>query len=152
MRPILILLLFTFGCERTETSQDVRERYLARHTDTFTFKDRARTIEAVRGALAEQGFELVATESPNRFASSIRSESYDTTGEYSIHLVELLDHSLLLQMMKISRGKDGHVINTYRNDELEWIVAQRAEPDRALALMRKANDRADKVPPITRKQ
>lgn len=152
MRLVLVLLIFTFACDHTETSQDVRERYLDRHVETFTFKDRARLLEALRGATTEYGFELVATDSPTHFVTKPKPDSHDSTDELSINVIELLDRSMLLQIMHISRAKDGHVIYTYRHDELEWLVAQRAEPDRALTLVRKANDRADKVPPKTRKQ
>jgi hypothetical protein len=142
------------GCtnDPTESSEDVRARYVDRHADTFPLTDRAKAMDALKDVLAEEGYELVATTSENKWKTSLKHR-YKSTEELSITLIVLVDASLILQIFEITRNeKTTEVESRKQRLDLEWVVVQRAEPDRALALKRKANDRADKVPPITRKK
>ncbi len=149
---LALLLVFAAACtyDSTESSKDVHDRYLDRHTDTFVITDRTRAVDALQGVLAEEGYELVPTEQPTTFRTDQKMDR-SSTEELSIHLLSLLDKGVLVQIMEVRRDETGKVTGKSRRDDLEWLVAQRAEPDRALELMRKANDRADKVPAITRK-
>jgi hypothetical protein len=150
MRLALILMLAT-ACynDPTENSEMVRDRYVERHHDTFTLRDKARTREALEAVLAEEGYELVPTERDNRFTTNNKPR-YKGTSELAIHLLEIMDGTMLVQIFEIQRDERNEVIEKKQRADLEWLVAQRAEPDRALALMKKANERADKVPPVTR--
>lgn len=127
----------------------VRERYVDRHHDTFTLRDRARVHDALETVLAEEGYELVPTEKPTRFTTSNKL-GYKRSSDLSIHLLEIMDGTVLVQIFEVSRDEQNQVTEKKQRTDLEWLVAQRAEPDRALALMKKANERADKVPPVTR--
>jgi hypothetical protein len=149
----LLPILFAAGCynDPTENSEIVHDRYVDRHADTFTLRDKQRMREALESVLFEEGYELVPTEKPTRFGTNNRPHGKETT-ELAIHLLDLVDGSVLVQIMEIERDERGDVTHKKQRTDLEWLVAQRAEPDRALALMKKANERADKVPPITRKK
>lgn len=148
---IATCLLLAAGCvnDPTENSEVVRERYVERHADTFTLRDREKTIESLRSVLAEEGYELVPTEKPSYFKSDV-NQHHKT--ELSIHMLGIMDGTNLVQIMELRRDEQGEITDKKHRTDLEWLVAQRAEPDRALALMKKANERADKVPPITRKK
>ena len=153
MRLSVALMLLLTACtnDPTENSEVVHDRYLDRHEDTFLIDDRNRAVDALQGVLAEEGYELVPTERSDVFRTDKKTEGKSTT-ELSIHMLTMLDKTMLTQVMEITRDETGKVTHKLRRDDLEWLVAQRAEPDRALALMRKANERADKVPVITRKK
>jgi len=148
-----VLLIALAGCynDPTESSEVVHDRFMDRHEDTFLIDDRARAIDALQGVLAEEGYELVPTERPDWYRTDNKMEQKSTT-ECSIHVLTMLDKTMLVQIMEITRDESGKVTHKARREDLEWLAAQRAEPDRALALMRKANERADKVPVITRKK
>jgi hypothetical protein len=128
----------------------VHDRYVDRHTDTFTLRDRTKVIDALRSVLEEEGFELAPTERADRYTSSIKPR-YKESEQLSIHILGIMDGTVLVQIMEVTRDEKGEVTEKQHRTDLEWLVAQRAEPDRALDVMRKANARADKVPPITRK-
>jgi hypothetical protein len=153
MRLTVMLLLAT-ACynDPTENSEVVRERYVERHADTFTLRDKARVRDALETVLFEEGYELVPTEKPHYFQTNNQPDGKHATTELTIHLLEILDGNVLVQIMEIRRDERGDVTEKKQRTDLEWLVAQRADPDRALALMKKANERADKVPPITRKK
>jgi hypothetical protein len=150
---IALLLLLAAGCvnDPTENSEMVRERYVERHADTFTLRDPAKIMESIKSVLAEEGYELVATEKPNHFKTDAKAR-YKSKTELSIHLLGIMDGTRLVQIMEVTRDETGEVSEKKHRTDLEWLVAQRTEPDRALAVMKKANERADKVPPITRKK
>jgi hypothetical protein len=153
MRLALPLLLAT-ACynDPTENSEVVRERYVERHADTFTLRDKARVREALETVVFEEGYELVPTEKPRYFQTTSKPEGKHASSELTIHLLEVMDGSVLVQIMELRRDERGDISEKKQRTDLEWLVAQRAEPDRALAVMKKANERADKVPPITRKK
>ncbi|MDQ3339827.1 MAG: hypothetical protein M4D80_32100 [Myxococcota bacterium] len=151
---LTVLLLFATACynDPTENSAVVRERYVERHADTFTLRDKARVHDALETVLFEEGYELVPTEKPRYFQTNSKPEGKHATTELTIHLLEIMDGTVLVQIMELWRDERGDITEKKQRTDLEWLVAQRAEPDRALALMKKANERADKVPPITRKK
>jgi hypothetical protein len=152
---LTVLLLLATACynDPTENSEMVRERYVERHADTFTLRDKTRVREALESVLFEEGYELVPTEKPRYFNTNNKQQwGSKTSSELTIHLLEIMDGSVLVQIYEIERDERGDVTKKQHRTDLEWLVAQRAEPDRALAMMKKANERADKVPPITRKK
>lgn len=149
---VVVLCVLAVACEHDprESSEVVRERYVDRHADTFTLRDRTKVVEALKGVLEEEGYELAPTDRADHFKSSIKP-AYKANEQLSIHLLGIMDGTVLVQIMEVTRDDKGEVTSKKQRTDLEWLVAQRAEPDRALALMKKANERADKVPPITRK-
>ena len=151
MRIALLLLLAT-ACynDGTENSEVVHDRYIDRHHDTFTLRDKARVLDALESVLAEEGYELVPGAKPTRFTTSNKPAYKGATRDLSIHLLQIMDGTMLVQIFEVTRDERNEVNEKKQRTDLEWLVAQRAEPDRALALMKKANERADKVPPVTR--
>ena len=152
---LTVLLLFATACynDPTENSAMVRERYVERHADTFTLRDQARVRDALETVLFEEGYELVPTAKPTYFQTNNKHHwGSKESSELTIHLLQIVDGTVLVQIFEIERDERGDVTEKKQRPDLEWLVAQRAEPDRALALMKKANERADKVPPITRKK
>ena len=149
---IALLLLLASACynDGTENSEVVHDRYIERHHDTFTMRDRARVLDALETVLAEEGYELVPGDKPTRFTTNNKPQSYKGSSDLAIHLLEIMDGTMLVQIFEVQRDERNEVISKKQRTDLEWLVAQRAEPDRALALMKKANERADKVPPVTR--
>lgn len=150
MRIALLLLLAT-ACynDPTENSEVVRDRYVDRHTNTFTLRDKVRVHDALESVLFEEGYELVPSEKPHYFRTNNKPIG-KSSRELTIHILQLIDTNMLVQIMEVERDERGDVTSKKQRIDLEWLVAQRAEPDRAFALMKKANERADKVPPITR--
>jgi hypothetical protein len=150
---VLVLCVLAAACETDprENSTVVRDRYVDRHTDTFTLRDRTRVIDALTSVLEEEGFELAPTDRADRYKSSIKPHANKSNEQLSIHILGIMDGTVLVQIMEVTRDEKGEVTEKKHRTDLEWLVAQRAEPDRALAVMKKANERADKVPPITRK-
>jgi len=149
---LLLPVLLAAGCvnDPTENSEVVRARYVERHADTFTLRDKQKIVDSLKGVLAEEGYELAPTDKEDVFKTDVK-QRYKATSELSIHVIRIMDGSMLVQIMEISRDDKGEVSEKKQRTDLEWLVAQRTEPDRALAVMKKANERADKVPPITRK-
>lgn len=143
---LLVSVSCLLACDRAESSDVVRDRYVERHAETFTLRDRTRALEALTGVLEDEGYDLVPTARADHFTTNLRSHT-----QLSIHLISLVGGELLLQIAELTRDDRGEVTENLARPDLEWLVAQRAEPDRALAVMKKANERADKVPPITRK-
>jgi hypothetical protein len=143
------------GCDYSETSSDVREKYVDRHRDTFVFEGASRdhVTTPLRELLDEQGFPLLET-LPNAatFHTKRRAARDGSSEEYAVHFIQLHQRpAFTVQLVKISRDPKGEVSSSYRDEKLEWELIQRADPDRALSIMASANERADKVPPKTRK-
>ena len=136
MRLTVILLLVT-ACynDPTENSEMVRERYVERHADTFTLRDKERVREALETVLFEEGYELVPTEKPRYFQTNSKPDGKHATEELTIHLLEIMDGTVLVQIMELRRDERGDITEKKQRTDLEWLVAVRAEPDRALAVM-----------------
>lgn len=153
MRPssLLILSLFTLAaCD--ETSESVRHDYVDRHSDAFLYEGTTHdyVMVAVRSVLGERGYTVSPTEEAGGFKAMRTGKSPD---EYSVHVVDLRwRRGFMVQLLHISRDKDGNVTSSYRDDKLEWEVIQRADPDKALQIMAAANAAADKVPPRTHRE
>jgi hypothetical protein len=154
LRFLLVIALLA-GCDHSETSSDVREKYVARHRDTFVFEGASRdhVMEPLRVLLAEHGYPVLdAPANATMLATKRRMLANGESEEYAVHFIKLRQRpAFTVQLVKISRDAKGEIWSSYRDEALEWELIQRAEPDRALAIMAVANDRADKVPPKTRK-
>lgn len=151
MKLFVVIALLLTGCDYSETSDSVREKYVDRHRDTFVFEGAARdrVTTPLRELLAEHGFELPDI-APN--ATTVHAKRKRTGEEYAVHFIQLRQRvGFTIQLVKIMRDANGEVTSSYRDVDLEWELIQRADPDRALAIMANANERADKVPPKTRK-
>jgi hypothetical protein len=144
---LFVIALVLAGCDHSETSSDVHHKYVARHRDTFVFEGASRdhVIAPLRALLAERGFELGDVR-PD--ATSVTTElRARTREEYVVHFIALRQRpAFTIQLVKVTRDTDDEVVSSVRDEELEWELIQRAEPDRALAIMETANARADKVP------
>ncbi|MBA3500124.1 MAG: hypothetical protein H0T65_07120, partial [Deltaproteobacteria bacterium] len=125
---LTVLLLFATACynDPTENSAVVRERYVERHADTFTLRDKARVHDALETVLFEEGYELVPTEKPRYFQTNSKPEGKHATTELTIHLLEIMDGTVLVQIMELQRDERGDIIEKKQRTDLEWLVAQRA--------------------------
>lgn len=146
LRLGFLSLLLLAGCP--ESSEQVRTHYVDRHHDTFVFelRDRDRVIGLARELLAEHGFRLEDAAG----STTLRTAPHRRV-VYAVHLVPLRQRpGFLVQLVRMHHDDEGAVTSSGRDEELEWQLIQRAEPDRALAIMERANERADRVPPRTR--
>lgn len=151
MRPFLILSLLTLAaCD--ETSEGVRHAYVDRHADSFVYEGTTQehVMSSLKSVLDERGYTVSPTEEPGAFKALRLGKSPD---EYSVHFVNLRwRKGFLVQLVHVSRDKEGGVSSSYRDDKLEWELIQRADPDRAVEIMAAANAAADKVPPRVHQQ
>jgi hypothetical protein len=156
---LLALLALSLATACEETSTQVHHAYLDRHRDAYVYEgaDRARVIAPLRGLLAERGYELIEDRSTR--ASGANHETLHTrprvrgagATEYVVHVIPLrLRPAFVVQLVQITRDGDGEVVSSVRDDGLEWELIQRADPDGALEIIARANERADKVPPSRR--
>jgi len=150
MRPFIILALALAACD--ETAEGVRRNYVDRHSDAFLYQGTTHdyVLHALRGVMDDQGMDVVATEDPLMFKAVSRAAAAPNRrhDEYAVHIVDLRwRKGFMVQLVKITREPDGSVYTSYRDDQLEWELIQRADPDRAAEIMAKANDQADKVRP-----
>lgn len=146
MRALVLLLLFVVGCG--ETAGGVGRDYVTRHRDAFVFESpRADVVDALRGVLAEQGFELIENRGET-MRTKTKPDPNGGTQEYAIHFLELKKkRGFMVQLVHLTKAADGTVASSYRDEEREWELIQRADPDAAYEIMSKANARADRVAP-----
>jgi len=150
-RLCALTLVLAAGCD--ETSEGVRHSYVERHRDSFVYYNRPRTLAALKSVLAEDGYELVdAPLTSNELHTAPRSVGDDSV-EIAVHVLDLkLRTGFLVELVHITRDKSGTVTASRRDQDLEWELIQRADPDGALAIMQTANERADKVAPRAHRQ
>jgi hypothetical protein len=142
--PILLVLSLA-SCD--ETSGGVQQDYMNRHRDSFVFHvDRAHVVAGVRGVIADKGLELIEPTSDDTIHTTHGRGGYETTDEYTIHLIPS-KAGYLVHIVLQSRDKDQKILSSLRETDMEWELAQRLEPDRALEITDAANKRADKVAP-----
>ena len=146
MRALVLLLLFVVACD--ETAGGVRHDYVTRHRDAFVFEmPRADVVDALRGLLAEQGYELIENRGDS-MRTKIRTDGQGRTQEYVVHFLDLKKkHGFMVQLVHVTKETDGMVASSYRDEDREWELIQRADPDAAYEIMSKANARADRVAP-----
>jgi hypothetical protein len=138
-------LLACNACD--ETSGGVHADYLRRHRETFVFRvPQARIVEGLRGLFAERGLELLAPATGDTLQTSRGEPSYDATTEYTIHLIATRSGTLV-RMTRSRVDRDGKISSASEAEDLPWQLAERLEPDRALAITEEANRRADDVAP-----
>jgi hypothetical protein len=148
MIKILAALTALAACD--ETASSVQRDYVERHEQTFVFTvDRARLVEGVRQVVADYGLELVEPTTGDTLHTTRGLPQSDYTTEYTVHLIST-HFGYLVHVIDQARDRDGKVFNSQRATELEWELAQRLEPERALAITEKANKRADRVAPRAR--
>ena len=138
--PILLCSSACGSCG--ETSTTVQRDYVAREREAFVFQvPRDKLIAELRSVLADRGDDLVeADPAAATLHTKLRREH-----DYVIHIVELRD-GRAVHIVHQTFNAAGEVLEGVAALDLEWELAQRAEPDRAIAIMREANQRADKVP------
>ncbi len=146
MRARVLLFVVAIGCD--ETAGGVRDDYVTRHRDAFIYEmPRADIVDAVRGVLAEQGYELIENRGDS-MRTKIRPDGQGRTQEYVVHFLELKKkHGFMVQLVHVTKEADGMVASSYRDEDREWELIQRADPDAAYEIMSKANARADRVAP-----
>lgn len=143
---VLLFVLLFAGCQ--ETSEQVRTHYVDRHQDTFVFelRDRDRVVGLARELLAEHGFRFEDSADPNTLRTTLHRRV-----RYAVHVLPLRQRpGFLVQLVRMDHDADGAVLGTQRDEQLEWQLIQRADPDRALTIMEQANERADRVPARSR--
>lgn len=157
LRLSLVPLLVA-GCynDPAESSEVVRNRYVDRHADAFMFQvDRGKTIEALRSVWADDGYEIdESTVAGTDVRSMPRIGRHDKTtrDECVAHFLALdVPGRYLVQIFCSQKDEQGEVFASDRREDFEWLLIQRAEPDRGLEIKRRANERADKVKPIPRR-
>ncbi len=149
MRSFIIFSLLAIAGCNDETADGVRHNYVDRHSDAFVYEGTTHehVLAAVRSVLADGGYELVPGESPDVFTTTNHAAAKKHSDEYVVHVVDLRwRRGFLVQLVKVTRDSDGLVTSSGRDDKLEWEIIQRADPDRAVDIMAKANEKADKVP------
>ena len=142
------LLLLATACDRDESSDHVRESYKDRHQDTFVFHaDRAAILHGLDTILADRGLTLTTATGDTITTTMSAGMGRESL---SIHLIKSLD-GYLVHIVTVRHDETGAVYNSDRDTAAEWELAQRVEPDRALAILNDANTRADKVAPASRR-
>jgi hypothetical protein len=143
LRFCVPILLGSSACGSCgETSTTVQREYVAREREAFVFEvPRDKLIAELRGVLADRGDELVEADP----AAATLHTKLRRDHDYVIHIIELRQGCVVHIIHRTFNGA-GEVLEGRIADDLEWELAQRAEPDRAIAIMREANTRADKVP------
>lgn len=150
IRPVLLWFLTLAACD--ETASSVSRDYVDRHREAFEFHaDRAKVVDGIRGILADRGLTLVEPTTGDTLHSTAGEPSLGSTTEYTIHLIPARD-GMLVHLVRQFRDQQGSgaIYSAARATDLEWELAQRVEPDRALAITQQANTRADKVSPRAR--
>ena len=141
-----LLLVFATACDQTPV--EVQHDYLDRHRDAFVFQvGRDKLVTELRALLGDSGLTL-ADDTGADLHSSRRADGV----ELSIHLVPVAHGGTLVHIVELHRDASGNVTSSARDEAREWELAQLAEPDRALAIMAAANDRADEVAPRANKR
>ncbi len=147
MIVVLASLAFT-ACD--ETSEGVRQNYVDRQRDGFVYEGTTHdhVVNALRTLFSDYGYTVTAGDSPGSFITSTHNKGAGRWFEhYRIRIVDLRWRTgFTVEILHLEHGKDGNDPTTYRDDNLEWELIQRADPDRAVDIMAKANAKADKVP------
>ena len=145
----LVLALTVTACSACdETSSGVSHDYVQRHREAFAYEiPRDQLLAALRDLLADKGMTLVDAPPGATTLHTTAAREGGGTDEYAVHLLPLRSGEMMVQLVLISRDDKGQIVSSLRDEELEWQLVQRAEPDRALAIMNTANQRADHVAP-----
>ncbi len=142
-----LFALVLAGCEAAdETSGNVQSSYLERHREAFViYESRGRILAELHNLLDQQG--VTFGDPPANTIRTTRHRVAGATEELAVDLIPLPSGGTLVHVTSIMRDETGNVYNTHRNADLEWELAERVDPEHALAVIRTANERADKVPP-----
>ena len=137
MRALLVVLLLVItGCD--EPAGAGQRDQVSRQRDSFVFEmPRADIVDALRGVLAEQGYELIENRGET-MRTKARPAPNGGTQEYAVHFLELRkQHGYMVQLVHLTRDADGTVAWSMRDEDREWELIQRADPDAAYAIMNK---------------
>lgn len=146
---MLRLFLCTFlvaACDQTPT--DVHADYLDRHRDAFIYSvGRDKIVAELRALIADDGLTLA-----DDTGADLRTSRRRDGLELSIHLAPLAKGGTIVHVVEIRRDAEGNVTSSTRDEAREWELAQLTEPDRALAILQSANERADEIAPRAKKR
>ena len=153
LRLWLCGLLLATACNACdETASVVQHDYVERHQEEFVFMiPRDQLLAALSDLLADKGLSLVDAPPTATTLHTTRARRNGYDEEYAIHLLPLRSGGMMVQLVSIGRDDQGKIFSSQRDPDFEWDLIQRAEPDRALAIMRTANGRADHVAPRARR-
>jgi hypothetical protein len=146
-----LLLVLVAGCE--DSAEGVRRGYLDRHQSSFVYEGTTRdwVMKSVRTVITDKGFILRdAPEADGTYRTERTSRGKKLTGEFIVRFIDLRwRQGFMVHVMYVIYDDNEVAVSSVRDDGVEWEIIQRADPDRAVQMMTKANDRADKVPPRT---
>jgi hypothetical protein len=149
------LLLALVGCE--DSSAGVRRAYVDRHQSSFVYEGTTKewVLMSVRSVIADKGFTLRDQPEPDGTYKTERvSRGKGVTGEFVVRFISLrwrqgfMVHVMYVTYDEKEKNKE-YAIRSVRDEAAEWEIIQRADPDRAIGIMKEANERADRVKPRT---
>jgi hypothetical protein len=150
---VRLCLFASLAACNADSSEGVRRAYVDRHQSSFVYEGTTKewVLLSVRSVIADKGFTLRdQPEADGTYRTERTSRGKKVTGEFVVRFIPLRwRQGFMVHVMYTTFDEHDTPIRSVRDEAAEWEIIQRADPDRAVGIMTRANERADKVPPRT---